>query len=111
MTGPEVRDVADSPHERAARCDVCDREAPICVGGTDYYCLDHDPDNAPPPGALAPTSSHGCGDDGCEPCYGNEAWQRWNAERQGICWTCEAVVGGTDGHEADEECPWAGDAP
>ena len=70
--------------------------------------------DSPPPDALAPTSSHGCGDDGCEPCYGNEAWQRWNAERQGICPGCgEDWTDDPDLwlHDADEECPYVGGAP
>lgn len=46
----------------------------------------------PPAGALAPTSSYGCGDSTCVPCYGNEAWQMWNARRQGFCYWCEEDV-------------------
>ena len=68
----------------------------------------------PPAGAVAPSSRYGCGAAGCVPCYGNEAWQRWNAERQGICPDCgEDFTGDPDewGHDPDDECPWAGDAP
>lgn len=67
--------------------------------------------DSPPPDALAPTSSFGCFDTACLACHGNEAWQRWNAERQGICWICEDEYGSPDGHEADEECPFAGVVP
>jgi len=70
--------------------------------------------DSPPADAVAPSSRYGCGVPGCVACYGNGAWRRWNAKRQGVCYHCgEDFTDDPDlwEHDPDEECPWAGDAP